>query len=301
MQGIRGTRVGTAHVRGSAPKRMPSSESVSRVYWALVLLPVAVLCVFYYYPLSKVLWLSVTVPKPGLGNFALLMTSEGVQRILVTTARICIVTSIVALVIGYVIAYAMVHASPQHRAWILFVVLLSFWLSVLIRAFAWLTLLQSRGVVNTALLQLGLISEPLPLTRNEFGVMLGMVHFMIPYAVLPLYANMQGIDQRLILAARGLGASSTKTFLRIFLPLTTPGIISAGILVFVFALGFYITPALLGGGKTIMLAEYISIQIIDALNWGTGAMLATTLLLIVVLMLATVSRFANVREIFGSK
>jgi putative spermidine/putrescine transport system permease protein len=280
---------------------MSSSDSASYVYWVLILLPVAVLGVFYYYPLSKVLWLSVTVPTPGVGNFALLLTSEGVQRILITTARICIVTSIVAMLVGYAIAYVMVHASPQHRAWILFVVLLSFWLSVLIRAFAWLTLLQSRGVVNTALLQFGLITEPLPLIRNEFGVMLGMVHFMIPYAVLPLYANMQGIDQRLMLAARGLGASSTKTFFRVFLPLTMPGIVSAGILVFVFALGFYITPALLGGGKTIMIAEYISIQIIDTLNWGTGAMLATTLLLIVVLLLATVSRFANIREIFGSK
>jgi putative spermidine/putrescine transport system permease protein len=150
-------------------------------------------------------------------------------------------------------------------------------------------------------LHLGLITEPLPLVRNEFGVILGMVHYMIPYAVLPLYANMQGIDQRLVLAARGLGASPVRTFRKIFLPLTIPGIVSAGILVFIFALGFYITPALLGGGKTIMLAEYISIQIIDTLNWGAGTMLATTLLLTVVLLLYLLARFANLREIFGIK
>jgi putative spermidine/putrescine transport system permease protein len=280
---------------------MTTRTDISRAYWPLVLLPLLGLTVFYFYPLSKVLWLSVTLPRPGLGNFALLLTSEGVQHILITTARISTITGLITLLIGYVIAYVMVHATPQHRIWILFVVLLSFWLSVLIRAFAWLTLLQSRGLVNTALLQLGLITEPLPLVRNEFGVILGMVHYMIPYAVLPLYANMQGIDQRLVLAARGLGASPVRTFRKIFLPLTIPGIVSAGILVFIFALGFYITPALLGGGKTIMLAEYISIQIIDTLNWGAGTMLATTLLLTVVLLLYLLARFANLREIFGIK
>jgi putative spermidine/putrescine transport system permease protein len=292
-----------AQERRSIPThvRMSTTEKVSRAYWALVVLPLLGLTVFYFYPLSKVLWLSVTVPRPGLGNFTHLLASEGVHRILITTARICIITSFVTLLMGYVIAYVMVHVSPQHRSWILFVVLLSFWLSVLIRAFAWLTLLQSRGVVNTTLLQLGLIAEPLPLIRNEFGVMLGMVHYMIPYAVLPLYANMQGIDQRLVLAARGLGASPLRTFTRVFLPLTMPGIVSAGILVFIFALGFYITPALLGGGKTIMLAEYISIQIIETLNWGAGTALATALLLTVVLLLCLVARFANLREIFGIK
>ena len=276
-------------------------ERVSRAYWALVVLPLVALSVFYIYPLSKVLWLSVTVPKPGFGNFMLLATSEGVQRILMTTVRLCIITSIIALLMGYLIAYVMAHVSTQHRSWILLVVLLSFWLSVLIRAFAWLTLLQSRGLINTALMQLGLISEPLPLVRNEFGVVLGMVHYMIPYAVLPLYANMQGIDTRLELAARGLGATPLRVFFRVYLPMTVPGIVSAGILVFIYALGFYITPALLGGGKTIMLAEYISIQIIDTLNWGTGAMLATTLLITVVLLLCVVARFVSLREVFGIK
>lgn len=280
---------------------MIDRNGASTVYWGLVLIPLICLTVFYLYPLSKILWLSVTVPKPGLGNFALLLTNEGIHRILVTTLRISVITSAIALVMGYVIAYVMVNASPHHRTWILFVVLLSFWLSVLIRAFAWLTLLQSRGVINTALLHIGLIDSPLALVRNEFGVILGMVHYMIPYAVLPLYANMKGIDQRLVLAARGLGASRTRAFWKIFLPLTTPGLISSGVLVFIFALGFYITPALLGGGKTIMLAEYIAVQVNDTLNWGLGAMLATTLLVTVALLLGVLARFANLREVFGIK
>jgi putative spermidine/putrescine transport system permease protein len=231
----------------------------------------------------------------------LLLGSSAIQRILWTTARVCIITTVICLVVGYVIAYAMAHVSPQHHAWMLFIVLMSFWLSVLVRAFAWLTLLQSRGLVNTVLMEWGLIDAPLPLIRNEFGVVLGMVHYMIPYAVLPIYANMTGIDRRLVPAARGLGASSWHAFRRVFLPLTFPGILSAGILVFIFSLGFYITPALLGGGKTVMIAEYISLQILDALNWGVGTALAVTLLVAVVLILATVSRFANLREVFGVK
>ena len=280
---------------------MTASDRTERAYWAFVLLPLAALAAFYLYPLGKVLWLSVTVPKPGFDNFELLLTSSATQRILVTTARICVVTTAIALVVGYVIAYAMAHVSAQHQTWILFVVLLSFWLSVLIRAFAWLTLLQSRGIVNTVLMDWGVIASPLPLVRNELGVVLGMVHYMIPYAVLPIYANMRGIDARLVPAARGLGASPTQAFFQVFLPLSLPGVVSAGILLLIFSLGFYVTPALLGGGKTVMVAEYISVQILDALNWGAGTMLATTLLLAVVLILAVVSRFANLREIFGAK
>lgn len=277
------------------------SANARRTYWAFVLVPLAVLACFYFYPLFKVLWLSVTVPAPGLGNYERLLTSDAIQRILLTTLRVCLITTAIALAVGYAIAYAMMRAPPATRLWMLFIVLLSFWLSVLVRGFAWITLLQSRGVVNSALMALGVIDQPLPLARNEFGVVLGMVHYLVPYAVLPIWANMQGIDPRLVPAARGLGASRFGAFRRVFLPLSLPGIISAGILLFIFSLGFYITPALLGGGKTVMIAEYISVQILDALNWGVGSMLAAALLLAVVAILLVLSRFANLRDVFGAK
>lgn len=277
------------------------SANARRTYWAFVLVPLAVLACFYFYPLFKVLWLSVTVPAPGFGNYERLLTSEAIQRILLTTLRICLITTTIALIVGYAIAYAMMQARPSTRLWMLFIVLLSFWLSVLVRGFAWITLLQSRGVVNSALMALGVIDSPLPLARNEFGVVLGMVHYLVPYAVLPIWANMQGIDPRLVPAARGLGASRFGAFRRVFLPLSLPGIVSAGILLFIFSLGFYITPALLGGGKTVMIAEYIAVQILDTLNWGVGSMLAGALLLAVIAVLALLSRFANLREVFGAK
>jgi len=272
-----------------------------RVYLVLLLAPLVVLAGLYLYPLSRVLWLSVTVPTPGLGNFERLFTSSAIQNVLWTTVRICVLTTTLALFIGYAIAYAALHLRGWRGELLLFFVLLSFWLSVLIRAFAWLTLLQSRGVINTWLMGAGIIDAPLPLIRNEFGVVLGMVHYMIPYAALPLYANMKGIDPRLVPAARGLGAGPIQAFLKVYLPMSLPGLISAGILTFIFSLGFYVTPALLGGGKTIMIAEYIAAQINDTLNWGLGSMLATALLLAIFALLAVMSVFVDLRKVFGVK
>lgn len=272
-----------------------------RVYLVLLLAPLLVLACLYLYPLSRVLWLSVTVPTPGFGNFERLLTSSAIQGVLWTTVRICVLTTALALVTGYAIAYAALHLPGWRGELLLFFVLLSFWLSVLIRAFAWLTLLQSRGLINTWLMDFGLIDAPLPLIRNEFGVVLGMVHYMIPYAALPLYANMRGIDPRLVPAARGLGAGPVQAFLKVYLPMSLPGLISAGILTFIFSLGFYVTPALLGGGKTIMIAEYIAVQINDTLNWGLGSMLATTLLLSIFALLAIMSVFVDLRKVFGVK
>jgi putative spermidine/putrescine transport system permease protein len=276
-------------------------DRTARVYWLLLAAPVFALAFLYLYPLSKVLWLSVTVPTPGLGNFAKLYTSDAIRHIVATTARLSAITTVISLLLGYAIAYAVLHVRQRHAELLLFFVLLSFWLSVLIRAFAWLTLLQNRGLVNTLLLDWGLIDAPLTLVRNEFGVVLGMVHYMIPFAVLPLYANMKGIDPRLVPAARGLGATPGEAFFKVYLPMSVPGLISASILVFVFSLGFYVTPALLGGGKTIMIAEYIAVQITDTLNWGLGTMLATSLLLTVFALLAVMSFFVDLRKVFGVK
>ncbi len=280
---------------------MHGEDRTARVYWILLAAPLLMLALFYLYPLSKVLWLSVSTPSLGLGNFTQLYSSAAIQRIILTTARICAITTVITLLVGFVLAYAALHVRSRHGELLMFFVLLCFWLSVLIRAFAWLALLQSRGVVNTALIQWGLINEPLAMVRNELGVIVGMVHYMIPYAVLPLYANMKGIDQRIVPAARGLGASPMTAFLRVYLPMCVPGIMSAGILVFIFSLGFYVTPALLGGGKTVMIAEYIALQINDTLNWGVGTMLATSLLITVFALLLLMARVADLSKVFGIK
>jgi putative spermidine/putrescine transport system permease protein len=274
--------------------------STQQFYWLLIAPALALMIGFYFYPLAKVLWISVTEPKPGLANYGLLFTSESVQRTLLTTARICVITTAITMLLGYTIAYAMVHAGDRQLRWLTFCVLLPLWISVLVRAFAWITLLRSNGLINLGLQGLGLIDEPLALVRNELGVAIGMVHYMIPFAVLPLYSNMRTIDLRLVAAARGLGAGPFAAFRRVFLPLSLPGIVGAGILIFIFSLGFYVTPAILGGGRVLMVAEYIGVQILTVLRWGLGAMLATTLLISVLLLMATLARVVNLRRMFGS-
>jgi putative spermidine/putrescine transport system permease protein len=286
-------------MQAAAAVPAPRFLGASLPWWLLILPALILMLVFYAYPLAEVLWISVTEPEPGLGNYERLFTSAAVQRVWVTTLRICIITTVITLICGYVVAYAISSAPPRMQRWMFLFVLLPLWISVLVRAFAWVTLLRRQGLINEALMGAGLIDEPLRLIWNEFGIAVGMVHYMIPYAVLPLYASMRDIDPRLVPAARGLGASRLEAFRRVFLPLTRPGIIAATVLVFIFSLGFYVTPAILGGGRTLMIAEYIKLQILDLIRWGLGTMMASTLLIAIILLLWVMSRIVDIRRVFG--
>ncbi|MBM3519531.1 MAG: ABC transporter permease, partial [Alphaproteobacteria bacterium] len=210
-------------------------------------------------------------------------------------------TTAAAVTLGYIVAYAMLNALAHVRQRMMAIILVSFWISVLVRSFAWLMLLGHNGLINNALIAIGLIGEPLPLVRNELGVLIGMIEYMVPYAILPLLANMQGIDGRVLSASRSLGASSTQTFFRVFLPLTRPGIVAAALLVFISSLGFYVTPAVLGGGKVQMIAEYISVQLLVTVRWGTAAMLATLMLFSVLVLMYVLNRFMKLSTIFGGR
>jgi putative spermidine/putrescine transport system permease protein len=269
-------------------------------WWLLILPAFLLMTAFYVAPIVQVLTISFTEPRPGFSNYERLFTSESVQRVIMTTLRICTITTVFALALGYGLAYVITLASERARRWWLLAVLVPLWISVLVRAFAWVTLLRRQGLVNEGLLAAGVIEQPLPLVWNEFGIVVGMVHYMVPYAVLPMLASMREIEPRLLAAARGLGASRGEVFWRIFLPLSLPGLVAAGVLVFIFSLGFYITPAILGGGKTLMVAEWISIQIHDLIRWGLGTMMATVLVVAILTTLAVFSRVVDLRRLFGS-
>lgn len=279
---------------------MTAGQRVGAGWWWLILPAFLLLLVFYIAPIVQVLAISLTEPEPGLGNYERLFTSGAVQRVIMTTLRICLITTALALLLGYAIAYTIAMASPRARGWWILAVLVPLWISVLVRAFAWVTLLRRQGLVNNALIGTGVIEDPLPLVWNEFGIVVGMVHYMVPFAVLPMLASMREIEPRLLAAARGLGASRGEVFRRVFLPLSMPGVIAAGVLVFIFSLGFYITPAILGGGKTLMVAEWISIQIHDLIRWGLGTMMATMLVIAILVTLAVFSRIVDLRRIFGA-
>lgn len=263
-------------------------------YLALIALPCIFMGIFYFTPVFNVLLLSVTEPQPGLQNYRSLFDNAALHRIFGNTLRVSLMTTGVTLVLAYVFALGLMAMPVRERNIALFVVLASFWISALIRAYAWVAILQPNGLINQTLMGLGLIERPLRLVRNEIGVVIGMVHYMLPYAILPLWANMSGIDKRLINAARALGASRWRAFWWVWFPLSLPGLAGAGILVLIFSLGFYITPAVLGGGRVVMLAEYISIQISETLQWGLATMLATVLVLLVIGLTVWMSRFLQV-------
>jgi putative spermidine/putrescine transport system permease protein len=256
---------------------------------------------FYLFPLVEILRISLVEPKPGLGNYVQLLTSAPLRHVFATTFRISATTTLIALMLGYLVAYVLVHGSTRQGKLMLVLVLLPFWISTLVRAFAWIVLLRGQGLINSLLVSLGLTSQPLDLMYNDVGVVIGMVHYMVPLAILTIYAQMRGIDGRLVRAARGLGAGPLEAFLRIFFPLTIPGIVAAAILIFISSLGFFITPALLGGGKSLMIAEYISFLISDTLNWGLGTALASTLAITVFILLALLSRLVDLRHVFGGR
>ena len=280
---------------------MSGAASATRfnVYWLLVAPALFLVVILYAAPIINVLLLSFTDPKPGLGNYYKIIESDTVSRLILTTIRLCLITTLASVMLGYVVAYAMLHALSGVRQRMMSILLISFWISVLVRSFAWLMLLGHNGLLNNALMASGVIAQPLPIMRNEFGVLIGMTEYMLPYAILPLLANMQGIDLRVISASRSLGASNVQTFFRVFLPLTRPGIVAASLLVFISSLGFYVTPAILGGGKVQMIAEYISVQLLVTVRWGTAAMLATLLLVSVLVLMYVLNRFMKLSTVFG--
>lgn len=271
----------------------------TRLALAMIAPAVLLIVLLYLLPLVRILGLSFTEEPGALANYSQLFTSDVLGRVIWTTLRICVITTAITLVLSYIMAAALTLAGPRLRTIMFLMVLLPLWLSVLIRAFAWVTVLRSNGVLNNALVALELVNAPLNLVRNETGVIIGMVHYMLPFGILPLYAGMRTIDGRVLSAARSLGANSLTVFRRVFFPLTVPGLFSSFILTFVFSLGFYVTPAILGGGRVMMVAEYISVQVHETLEWGTATMLASVLLLAVFGVIFAVGRFADWDSIVG--
>jgi putative spermidine/putrescine transport system permease protein len=247
---------------------------------------VVLVIVFFLVPLANVFVLSVTDPKLGFDNYLLLFRSEGMQRIIGRTVRLSVVTTIVSVAVGYLLAYVLAASSRRQRNAMLFFILVPFWASALVRAFSWILLLGREGPVNALLQGAGLISEPINVLYSETGVTIAMVHYMLPYAVFPLYSAMKNIDGQMLWASRGLGASPGSTFLHVYLPVTRPAIVAASSLVFVYSLGFYVIPIIVGGGRVIMIGQYISINVLDTAQWGIASMLSVTLLVSILLLRA---------------
>jgi ABC-type spermidine/putrescine transport system permease subunit I len=270
--------------------------------WSLLVLPgVVFLVVFFLAPLLTMSLRSVTDPRDaGLSNYSRFFADEAYLRVLINTFWIALVSTVTCLVIGYPFAYLMTVVPGRVAGLLLIAVLLPFWSSLLVRTFAWQVILRDTGVINRFLLDLGLISSPLTLIRTTLGVIVGMSHILLPFMVLPLYAVMRRIDPEYGRAAANLGAPPMSAFLRVFVPLSLPGVVAGCLLVFVLALGFYITPELLGGLHDQMISQLIVQQIQQRLDWGFGSAMSVVLMLITLVILFVASRLVRLRDVFGS-
>ncbi|WP_336096552.1 ABC transporter permease [Roseovarius sp. CH_XMU1461] len=264
-------------------------------YWMLVLPALAIMVIFYIVPVLGIWKIAFTEPVTGFGNFEKMAASSAVQTSFIITFRVAAVTTVGCLLLGYIVAYAISNYASRLTPLMVALVILPFWVSVLIRSFSWIVLLGRSGIVNDALRDAGLIDTPLKLMHNEFGVVIAMIHVMLPFAVLPMLTNMRGISGAYVQAARSLGASEWYAFRNVYFPQTMPGVMSGALLVFVLSLGFYVTPALLGGGRVLMISEYITYQIQEFLNWGLGSALSVALLVATALVLLVAARFVNLR------
>lgn len=244
----------------------------------------------YLVPFLGVAAWSFTLPEPGLGQYQAALTDPLVQSVFLRTFRICLIVTVLTVAASYMITLLWVRGTRMQRLVIELCILIPFWILVLTRAFGWLALLSNRGILNTWAQNLGFLAEPLTLVRNEFGVVVGMVHFLIPFAAFPLASAMRTVDERALLAARGMGASRARVFAQVFVPMTAPGILGAALVVFVFALGFFGTPAILGGGRSVMAAELIYLRIFQSPNWGLGAAISVILMVMVGALLALLMR-----------
>ena len=280
----------------------PNLAAVRPDRWSLLALPAVVfLVLFFLVPLVLMSVRSVTDPADaGLSNYQKFFEQAAYVRVLTNTFWIAGLATVASLVIGYPFAYLMSIVPGRWAGLLLVAVLLPFWSSLLVRTFAWQVLLRDTGVINRFLLDLGVISEPLTLIRTTGGVIIGMSHILLPFMVLPIYAVMRRIDPEYGRAAANLGASPSAAFLRVFVPLSLPGVLAGCLLVFILALGFYITPALLGGLKDQMISQIIVQQIQQRLDWGFGTAMSVLLVAITLVILFIASRAIRLRDVFGS-
>ena len=263
----------------------------------LVLPAVLLLAVTFLGPVGWLLARAFTYPEPSLQNFAALWERPVFFKVMINTLLISALVTPIVVLLAFPVAHLMAHGSPRLRRWLVFLVLVPFWTSLLVRAFATAILLQRHGLVNSLLIALGLVEEPLPLLYNFAGLLAGCVQVLLPFVIFPLYSSMVRIDPAYMKAAATLGANPVRAFLRVYLPLTLPGLMTGGTLVFVSTLGYYIIPALLGGARQQMISQLIQDQIATFGNWGAAGALSLVLLAATAAMLLLLKVTVGLKEV----
>lgn len=271
-----------------------------RRYGGVVPLMVFLLLLFVY-PIADLLWQSFVdqAGEPTTEHYRAVVAVPVWLRVMTITFEIAAWTTLFSVLAGYPVAYLLATASETTRSRLLLWVMLPFWTSFLVRTFAWIVLLSQKGPLNRLVAALGLSDAPLSLIYNFTGTMIGMVHALMPLAVLTMLSVMTNIDPRLRGAAATLGARGGETFWRVYFPLSLPGVAAAALMVFITALGFFITPALLGGRQQTMISQVIIIQVQDLLNWSFAGALSVVLLAAALLIFILYDRMLGVSTLSG--
>jgi ABC-type spermidine/putrescine transport system permease subunit I len=230
-----------------------------------------------------------------------LLLSQAYLTALGTTNWISLIVTVATLLIGYPIAYYVATSTGVGVSVVVLSIVLPYFTSIIVRTFSWMVLLGEHGLVNETLLTTGLIGTPLPLMYNRLGVLVGMSYVLLPYMVLTLYAAMRAIDPSLLRASAGLGASGFYTFWRVYLPLSLHGVVSGALIVYILSIGFFITPALMGGQHDIMIAMLIDRSLEVAVDWPSAALMSLTLLLVTLVLYALYYRITDIRRLIGAR
>jgi len=270
--------------------------------------PLAWLTLFFLVPMMAVFAYGLATRTPGGGvvlgfsveNFARIGESELYIRGTLRSLRIGIVVTAVTLLVAYPVAYYLALVATRWRLVLFVLLIVPWWCSILVKSFAWVAILAEKGVLNRALLQMGLIDHPLKLLYNEVAVVIGLVHVLVPFMVLPIYATLEKLDRRLMEAAANLGSSPLRVFWEVVLPLSLPGVAAGSLLTFILGFGSYITPALLGSERALMIANLIQSQFMESFDWPFGAALSTVLLVLVLALLLVFNRLIGLERIWGN-
>lgn len=235
--------------------------------------------------------LSRSIYDAGLraDTFIVLAQDTIFWRVIGGTAQISLVVTVACLVLGFPVAYALSRLREGTANLLMILVLLPFWTSILVRTYAWMSLFGRRGLVNDALIGLGLVERPLQILNTRVAVLIAMTHVLLPFMILPLYTTLRRLDWRLVQAAQGLGATPRAAFRQVVLPLAKPGIIAGCVLVFTLSIGFYITPVLVGGSGDMMIAVLIE-NFVRRLDWRQAAAMSLVLIVAVALVFVALGR-----------
>ena len=226
-----------------------------------------------------------------LEHYHKMILYKSYARVFMTTFQVSILTTILCILIGYPLAYFLAILPQRLAGFFMLAVLLPFWTSLLVRTYAWLVLLQKNGILNDFAISAGLWEEPVKLVHNLTGTLIGMAHIMLPFLVLPLYGSMRKIERDMMHAAANLGASPVQSFWKVYFPLSLSGMVAGSLIVFVLCLGFYVTPAVLGGGRVIMVATQITAILENQFNWCAASALGVVLLDATIVILYLAARF----------